>query len=1150
MIKNKLSALVQNQFPDFYKEDGQNFLAFITAYYEYLEQNGKLTERIQNLEDYRDINTTIDEYIEYFQKTLLPSVPNEVAADKKLLAKYVKYFNEARGSLASYKLLFRTIYDEDVEINYPADQMLKVSDGDWRLDRYLVTEFNPKNYDLIGKTIEGTESGAQCLVEDVVGRVVRNREVQQLMVSNLAGTFNHKEPVKAINNNGITHTPIVEAGISSVEIINQGGDYKVGDVVDILSDQVGDLAKVVVTDTIDLNGSITFSIVEGGSGYTDDSGGPDQGETQINITGGDGDTPASFTLSTSDIGDTFAISLNTNLLSSNNIFGAVAPLVVDPYGTSVSSRRMNTFANTPLSSPQFGFPEQNEITTDGKPFLTNSNAIIHVANTRDYSVGDSVFGSATGANGTITEIVSATNGAAKIRIDGYKNFTTSIVNILSYSEQLESPHSSNFWVRENLSNVVANAATAPDGTLTAENVIEDSTAGDDHFVRVTNSVHANDGTKYNTSVYAKARTGGSKRYLGFGGLGKGNNYPLFDLENGTIINTGSQWESGAHTKMEHVGNGWYRCSAATAPSSTAGLRFSLQPTTSIGSSHSDYNGDGASGVLLWGAQMTVGTALQPYQRTTAGETVGSGEFLRIGTANSGVITAFHANTVGQQLLELGVFSNTHTISVGDELVSTTSSSYSGDPIFAVVKKIVSTAANQYNASGADTRDLVKVKVCANTTSNVSSQFDAGMIPQFDNNMEVRKVGSATVVAKVANDSANTSIENVYSKLSDSLVFKTTQFGTIQELSNKVGGSGFSIAPTVTLTEPNISSLGIGEQYITLESTDINFGTGDSNITTLDTNDGLVQTSTGASGDIKAGAAPNLDPVTTVVDGKYRTTVRVLQPFLQRAPGNRQFANNATVAIKIFGSSVIPGEIDTRNATATGSATIIKIEDKGVLGRNAVIRADVGANGAATGFNVIDSGFSHIQNETVRVSDSGRSNATQAKLKLSLKGVANSEGYYGTARSHVSSKRGYIQDSDFYQEYSYQVAAPLALQRYKEVALKLVHPAGQKLFGKFASHSNVALDVTTTANNKMQVEANGTVALSNSNLNLVGTGTEFTKHFSNGDIITIKTHTNPNRYIKIPLNTVTSDTLATTKVQWSATGVTGATIYHTDKGSIS
>ena len=117
MIKAKLSKLVQNQFPDFYKEDGKNFLAFVEAYYEYLEQNGKLTDSIQNLQDYRSIDTTLEEYIDYFQDTLLPSVPHDVLADKKIMAKYIKYFNEARGSLASYKLLFRTVFNEDAEVH-------------------------------------------------------------------------------------------------------------------------------------------------------------------------------------------------------------------------------------------------------------------------------------------------------------------------------------------------------------------------------------------------------------------------------------------------------------------------------------------------------------------------------------------------------------------------------------------------------------------------------------------------------------------------------------------------------------------------------------------------------------------------------------------------------------------------------------------------------------------------------------------------------------------------------------------------------------------------------------------------------------------------------------------------------------------------
>jgi hypothetical protein len=41
-VSEKLSQIVSEQFPDFYKEEGSNFLAFMEGYYEYLEQSGKV----------------------------------------------------------------------------------------------------------------------------------------------------------------------------------------------------------------------------------------------------------------------------------------------------------------------------------------------------------------------------------------------------------------------------------------------------------------------------------------------------------------------------------------------------------------------------------------------------------------------------------------------------------------------------------------------------------------------------------------------------------------------------------------------------------------------------------------------------------------------------------------------------------------------------------------------------------------------------------------------------------------------------------------------------------------------------------------------------------------------------------------------------
>lgn len=1031
MIKAKLSAIVRNQFPAFFQEEGENFLAFIEAYYEYLEQNGKLTDAIQNLEGSRDINTTLDEYIDYFQDTLLPSVPHEVAADKKLLAKYVKYYNITRGSLASYKLLFRTIYNEAVEVSYPAEQMLKVSDGDWNLDRYLVTTYDVNNYKFIGKTIQGQESRAEALVEDIVGRVVRNRDVMQIIVSNVKGKFNHLEPIRILSEvaSGTGHAPLVEAGIARLEIVSPGGEYSKGDVVELLSDNVGDFGKVVVTDTVDLGGSITFTITDGGSGFTSSIGGVDQGETLISVYGGDGQSPASFTLEQTDIGDSFAISLNTNLVGANNMYGAGgAAVTYDDSSTGI----MDTFANTIIGAASFGFPEYNDITSDNV-YRDNTNAAIQIANSSQIILGDSLFGVTSSANAIVTEVVDATAGAAWFRVDTYRNF--------SPTESVK----------------ISTAAGPTVGTVT---------------------------------TFQSNTVGGHVLQLG--------------RPTSVTISEGDELVS--ESPFSYIAN-----TADVIKTNEIIHSFAV-------------------------VKKIVANIPYGYEHDPTANTILSGTVSSSANTVTGSGTTFLTDFAIGDVIKSGGQSSRRVVSVSDDVTLVVSDSF--NPAL---------SADAYGKGGV-WRDLTTYRVAANNTANTSNQFHTGPMSSFIELDGVRKVGSATIIANVAYTSSNTVYENVHTLLSDSLLFKTATFGTIQNLSNKVGGDGFSVAPIVNVIEPNISILGIGEQYITLESDDINWGTANSQVSGLDTNDGLFQVSSGASGDIKAGAGPNLVPQSIVLaNGTYQTTVRVWQPFLQREPGNVTFSNNEIVTIRKYESSVIPGEADTRTTSSIGSAKIVNIVDEGILGKNAKITPSVGANGTITALRVIDSGYSYFNNERVRVQESDHPDATQAVVNLTLENVANSEGYYSSSRSHVSTKRGYIQDSNFYQEFSYQIVAPLALDRYREIALKLVHPSGQKLFGRYQSHSNVSVDITSSANNSTRIKGSGSVALSNTTFNIVGTNTTFLSNYANNETIIIEV--SPKQYYRVPLNIVSSDTLANTKVQWAATGIAAANVYYTT-GSIS
>ena len=57
-----LKSIVSKQIPEFAREDYPLFVAFVEAYYEYLDTYEK-----RNLTSIRDIDETLDEYVQYFK---------------------------------------------------------------------------------------------------------------------------------------------------------------------------------------------------------------------------------------------------------------------------------------------------------------------------------------------------------------------------------------------------------------------------------------------------------------------------------------------------------------------------------------------------------------------------------------------------------------------------------------------------------------------------------------------------------------------------------------------------------------------------------------------------------------------------------------------------------------------------------------------------------------------------------------------------------------------------------------------------------------------------------------------------------------------------------------------------------------------------
>lgn len=280
-IFKKISSQIESQFPSFIREEGPNFVAFLKAYFEYLEQSGNATNAIRSLEDLQDIDRTVDNFVEYFRREFLLNIPDSALADKRLLTKHIIDFYKGRGSEESYRFLFRILFNKEIELYYPGEDILRASDGRWVKESKLrVGEPYSKNPRLFeGIEIRGLESGAKGLVQSVTGVRASGVLVYDMTVESVAGIFDDGERVIDADGNYVTINTQI-GPISGISVVDGGAFHVQGDTIEISGAGSVTPATAVVTKTKS-DSAVNIQLINGGSGYT-------KTNTRIVVSGGNG----------------------------------------------------------------------------------------------------------------------------------------------------------------------------------------------------------------------------------------------------------------------------------------------------------------------------------------------------------------------------------------------------------------------------------------------------------------------------------------------------------------------------------------------------------------------------------------------------------------------------------------------------------------------------------------------------------------------------------------------------------------------------------------------------------------------------------------------------------------------------------------------
>jgi hypothetical protein len=139
----------------------------------------------------------------------------------------------------------------------------------------------------------------------------------------------------------------------------------------------------------------------------------------------------------------------------------------------------------------------------------------------------------------------------------------------------------------------------------------------------------------------------------------------------------------------------------------------------------------------------------------------------------------------------------------------------------------------------------------------------------------------------------------------------------------------------------------------------------------------------------------------------------------------------------------------------------------LLGANADVRSRTQfATGRISEVKVTNSGFGYLNEEIVFLTNKAGTVLAKGQLFADTQGIT--AGFWGSETSHVNGyktdntyydSQNRIHDSDFYQEYSYQIKSTVDFDSYKDTLKQNVHLAGTRIFGAFAYKKKQVVGVT-------------------------------------------------------------------------------------------
>ena len=1102
----EISQLVETQFPDVYREEGEAIVAFTKAYYEFLESDNKYAHKLsRQMFDLRDIDTSMDEFLKSFKETYLADFPFNFKTDTKFAIKNIVNYYRSKGSKESLALLMKLLFEEEVSVYYPGEDVLKVSDSEWYKPFYLEVTISKRNSSFLNKEITGVRSGAKAFVESIARKRIKGKLFDVLYLSSLRGNFVAGE---RITDNGIiANSPRIKGSMTSLNIVLGGRNNDVGDVFNVITDE-GKQGQVKVTAVQNATGRVDFNVVDGGWGFTAD------GLTDVYL------SDAIF----------FVNNQNQPFIQYEKVYQPIEVINIQSASDILSVLSANTLIGKYVVGKTLAGVQ-----------VANGVIVAHSNNVGNSSVITATTGSS--SNGTLT--ISTTSGtfASQRRLTLNSNaIGYSVGETISEENKvvigftgLFGTFSNNEIVEQSLYDTYGTTVTGLTSTLVLANttITVSSTTGlivNQPLVKTTGTGAFQSGTTIKnvlsntqieiskTPLTAGSITFTANQFNSLANYAQGryvasesnSAFMVLNSSWGTFNTTANTTLTSSRRLVGKTSSANALPVSATISNANIGARGIV---TAVDNSSNTIIVDVVFGIFDEAKKIKSDKSNLIYVINTSNESGASLVYLQGNNDANGIISLSNKShvegiVIGQNTIAVGIYGNTSPF-----FYSNTYTSY----VYTDRKRLFSPP--RYSNG-----EIIEIRAEINRIpGGKSANFEIGVLSNIEEDVTIyTDIIGGTNVANVPYSQIQingrssgvglvrgveiTSGGTGYAT-NDRIIFLGGGFangapivaagafitcnttGGIVDVTVDVLGSGYYDTPTLVLPEngagtdaqlvvemdygygfpknPNAENGNLIRDVLSINTMDIgriallskiNPGTEYTAAPFVDVRNRYIA----AYGrrdlvlnvtDVTNGSFAIGEEITQVINSSVSVKGTISRVDVVGGSG-KIYLRRRTLSIAFIDGYSLVGSVTGARATLVEA---IADEESNPIGYNAEITSEViSAAGVATGLQVINSGFGYINDGDVILEKGGNQFIITAKTKTQRQGV--SEGYWRTTSSHLNSEKK-VHDNKYYQEYSYDVLSGLSLNRYENILKKVFHVAGTRMFGSVVKSSFISTPVS-------------------------------------------------------------------------------------------